>query len=167
MAWFRAALVPVLVLMIGTWVGAAFAQELRDRTYILLNLAPRADDRGAEAERRSIDLKVQFAVGLATLTDAAVEQLDALAAAITSESLINQRFMIAGHTDATGADDLNLDLSFRRAQTVKAYLVTAHAIEPARLSVVGYGELRLKDAFDPAGAVNRRVEIVVLGALLR
>jgi flagellar motor protein MotB len=33
--------------------------------------------------------------------------------------------------------------------------------------VVGYGELRLKDPFNPAGAVNRRVEIVALGALLR
>jgi outer membrane protein OmpA-like peptidoglycan-associated protein len=167
MAWIRAALVPVLVLMIGTWVGAAFAQELRDRTDILRNLAPRADDPGAGADRRSIDLQIQFAVGSTNLTEAAMEQLDTLAAAITSEALVNQRFLVAGHTDATGADDLNLELSFRRARAVKAYLVEAHLISPARLAVVGYGELRLKDPFNPAGAVNRRVEIVALGALLR
>jgi len=167
MIWFRTALIPVLVLMIGTWVGAAFAQELRDRTDILRSLAPRADDQRAGADRRSVDLQVQFAVGSTTLTDAAMEQLDALAAAISSEVLANQRFIVAGHTDATGADDSNLDLSFRRAQAVKTYLVITHSIAPARLAVVGYGEGRLKNPGNPSGAENRRVEVVALGALLR
>ena len=167
MAWLQRGLTPFLILLIGVWAGEAVAQEVRDRTDILRQLAPRADDAGFGAERPSIDLQVQFALGSANLTAAAKEQLDALAEAMASEALADQRFLVAGHTDATGSEELNLDLSFRRARSARAYLVDLHEIAPARLAIVGYGESRLKNPLNPSGAENRRVEVVVLGALLR
>lgn len=76
------------------------------------------------------------------------------------------RFRIAGHTDASGPAAYNRNLSRRRAQAVRDYLVGRHGIDPARLDPVGYGEERLKDPFAPKSPVNRRVEIIALGKAL-
>ena len=63
---------------------------------------------------------------------------------------------VDGHTDQTGADAYNRDLSERRANAVVAYLVRKGvAIE--RLTPRGFGETRPLDA-DGAGPENRRVE---------
>lgn len=68
---------------------------------------------------------------------------------------------IAGHTDAIGADAANLDLSRRRAESVKAALVRRYGIDPKRLSTGGFGASQPKDRNDtPEGrALNRRVEL--------
>ncbi len=70
------------------------------------------------------------------------------------------RVEIVGHTDATGDDAHNLDLSQRRAQSVVDYL-TRHGIEAGRLAAVGKGETDpVGDNTTPAGRQqNRRVVI--------
>lgn len=50
------------------------------------------------------------------------------------------RLRIEGRTDADGDDAYNLDLSSRRAASVKSYLVGEFGIEASRLETVGYGE---------------------------
>jgi outer membrane protein OmpA-like peptidoglycan-associated protein len=69
---------------------------------------------------------------------------------------------VAGHTDSDGADDYNLALSQRRANSVAAYLVS-QGIVAGRLMVVGYGETRpVAPNTTAAGkAENRRVEIQI------
>jgi outer membrane protein OmpA-like peptidoglycan-associated protein len=73
-------------------------------------------------------------------------------------------FVIEGHTDSFGPDDYNLNLSSRRAQTVKAWLVTVMKIPPDRIAARGFGKTRL---IAPASGtieeqqINRRVEIVI------
>jgi outer membrane protein OmpA-like peptidoglycan-associated protein len=69
---------------------------------------------------------------------------------------------IAGHTDSIGSDTANLDLSRRRAASVKSTLVRDHGIPANQLSTGGYGEAQPKDRNDtPEGrARNRRVELV-------
>jgi OOP family OmpA-OmpF porin len=47
---------------------------------------------------------------------------------------------IAGYTSAAGSEAYNQKLSERRAASVRAYLVSEGLIEPARLSIIGYGE---------------------------
>lgn len=72
--------------------------------------------------------------------------------------------IIIGHTDSTGDAAYNLGLSSRRAEAVSAYLTSTGA-DPAKLRVIGRG------ADDPIAsnetkegqAVNRRVEIIVIG----
>jgi len=49
---------------------------------------------------------------------------------------------IEGGTDAVGTEDYNLDLSRRRAESVKKYLVDEFGIDPDRLKPVGYGKAR-------------------------
>jgi outer membrane protein OmpA-like peptidoglycan-associated protein len=69
---------------------------------------------------------------------------------------------IIGHTDANGKDDANLDLSKRRAASVKTSLAKEFGIDESRMETDGKGEGEPIDNNDnPAGkANNRRVEFV-------
>lgn len=72
------------------------------------------------------------------------------------------RLKIEGHTDNIGGDAYNQDLSTRRAEAVKAALVSDYAIAPGRLTSAGFGEQRPVETNETiAGrAHNRRVELV-------
>ncbi len=69
---------------------------------------------------------------------------------------------IEGHTDAIASEAYNLELSRRRAEAVRDWLVS-HGIAAERLRTVGHGESRpVADNATAAGRQhNRRVEIVV------
>ena len=69
---------------------------------------------------------------------------------------------IVGHTDADGKDADNLDLSKRRATSVKESLAKEFGIEESRMETDGKGESEPIDKNDtPAGkANNRRVEFI-------
>lgn len=71
---------------------------------------------------------------------------------------------IEGHTDSTGDDDHNLDLSIRRAEAVRAFLIEAYGIDASRLQAAGFGETRpvAENATPEGRQQNRRVELVVL-----
>jgi len=71
-------------------------------------------------------------------------------------------FNIEGHTDNVGDDASNLDLSNRRAQSVKKALVEM-GIKEDRLMAAGFGEaIPIEDNATPEGrAMNRRVEFIV------
>lgn len=70
---------------------------------------------------------------------------------------------VAGHTDSTGSDSYNLELSQRRAASVSSYL-NSRGIVSDRLLSVGYGKTRPIATNDTAEGrqLNRRVEITVL-----
>ncbi len=72
------------------------------------------------------------------------------------------KLQIEGHTDSTGDVAHNLDLSKRRAEAVKAVLVSQFSVDTARLTTVGLGATKPVDSNDtPQGrAQNRRVEFV-------
>ena len=58
------------------------------------------------------------------------------------------------------ATTYNQDLSERRADSLKKYLMEKYGIAAADLVTVGYGKTKLKNAGDPAADENRRVQIV-------
>jgi outer membrane protein OmpA-like peptidoglycan-associated protein len=70
---------------------------------------------------------------------------------------------IQGHTDERGGDQYNLDLSDRRAASVRIYL-TEHGVDKGRLQSQGYGESQPLDQRhnEEAWAKNRRVEFLIL-----
>lgn len=70
---------------------------------------------------------------------------------------------VLGHTDATGSDTYNLDLSRRRAQSV-ANALQGYGVNPVRIATQGYGESQpIADNSSDAGrAANRRVEIRII-----
>ena len=66
--------------------------------------------------------------------------------------------LVSGHTDRSGSETYNQQLSERRAQAVRDALVN-RGVDPRRLRVVGYGESRPISS-DPAA--NRRVELRIV-----
>lgn len=70
--------------------------------------------------------------------------------------------VVSGHTDSTGSDQLNMDLSQRRAGSVSGYL-TAQGVNGERFITQGFGKTQPIASNDtPEGrAQNRRVEIVL------
>nr|HEX4316717.1 OmpA family protein [Kofleriaceae bacterium] len=69
---------------------------------------------------------------------------------------------VEGHTDLRGSDDYNQDLSQRRADQVRNWMVRDGA-DPATVDAIGYGRSRPRDAgtTEDAHKKNRRVEFVV------
>lgn len=105
----------------------------------------------------ALSLPVQFAFDSSEILPAARAQLDALARGIQLLPA-QQAVLIQGHTDARGSDSYNDQLSLRRAQAVKRYLVASHGIDSARLRAVGMGENQPLAGRDPHAAENRRVQ---------
>ena len=108
----------------------------------------------------SADIFVYFDFGSAVVDPKAAEALSVLGLALSDARLAKAVFLIAGHTDAKGNPDFNLDLSQRRAQAVRQHLITTYALAPSKLVALGFGDTRLKDAAQPQSEVNRRVQVV-------
>ena len=104
-----------------------------------------------------LSLPIQFAFDSAEILPSARAQLDALAEGVR---LLpdTTRVMIEGHTDAVGSDAYNQELSLRRAQSVKRYLIAAHGIEGSRLRAMGLGEYAPLVGLAPNASENRRVQ---------
>ena len=73
-------------------------------------------------------------------------------------------FLIEGHTDRSGSRVYNDELSKRRADAVKDYLVKNMGVSADRLQTVGKGFSELAIQSQPYAAENRRVVVVNPGA---
>lgn len=151
--------------------AAVIAQQQADRERLAANQA-RADADKALAQLQELQAKqtergtvvtlgdVLFETGRAELKPGATRSLDQLAQALQSDD--RARVAIEGHTDSTGSRDFNIDLSFRRAQSVQTYLIS-HGIAATRISVRGMGpDFPVADNTSQGGRLqNRRVEVIV------
>lgn len=79
----------------------------------------------------------------------------------------NYGIYVYGHTDDIGSEEYNLDLSERRAQTVREYL-TENGIAPEIITSKGFGKSRpiVPGASAEARAENRRVEIGIVDTII-
>ena len=122
---------------------------------------------GATVTREGEGILVKFDSGIlfdtdkADLKPAAQTNLQNLANSLQKNA--NTNILIVGHTDDTGSDSHNMDLSVRRAESVKSYIV-ADNVSASRLTTSGKGEAEpIADNTTTAGrAQNRRVEIVIV-----
>jgi OmpA-OmpF porin, OOP family len=103
-----------------------------------------------------------FAYNESQLQQGAMTSLEKLGTLIRRNP--QAKFQIEGHTDSFGPDDYNQKLSELRAESVKAWLVSAMNIPADRITAQGFGKTRL---IAPASGsieeqqINRRVEIVI------
>jgi outer membrane protein OmpA-like peptidoglycan-associated protein len=122
---------------------------------------------GAEVQRIGEGIKITFDSGIlfdidkSDLRTVSKTNLVELAKILNKYSDTN--ILIEGHTDDTGSDDHNMNLSKDRAQSVAFYLATLE-VKSARFSIAGYGETQPIVTNDtPEGRQkNRRVDIAVL-----
>jgi outer membrane protein OmpA-like peptidoglycan-associated protein len=105
---------------------------------------------------------ILFDVNSATLRPESTPTLVEIGSMLVDNGAL--RLRIEGHTDATGEDDMNLDLSRRRAAAVRDFLLTTYGIDAGRLESAGLGEtMPVDDDGTPEGRQNnRRVELVRL-----
>jgi len=105
---------------------------------------------------------ILFGFDSENLEDSAKETLDRLAAYLNKPPVFIQ-LEIAGHSDSIGAAEYNLELSQRRARTVKRYLIETHGIDTDKVAAVGFGEkFPIADNGNFQGrALNRRVEFKI------
>ena len=141
----------------GAGIGAYMdkqERELRERT------------RGTDVEvtRQGDDLLLNIPSGINFAYNSANVQpqfratLDKVAGVLADykETYVD----VYGHTDSTGSDSYNQDLSERRARSVADYL-SSHGVQDARIATRGFGETQpiASNETEAGRAENRRVEI--------
>jgi OOP family OmpA-OmpF porin len=104
---------------------------------------------------------VLFAFGKADLSPKADRNVQKLADFL--KKYPNRNVLIEGHTDSIGSEEYNLNLSRKRAGSVRDKLV-ADGIDPGRITTVGYGKKypAVSNDTEANRALNRRVEVIIL-----
>lgn len=146
---------------VGGAAGALIGRQMDKQAEEIKN-----DLEGAQVERVGEGIKITFNSGL--LFNVNSSQLNATTQqnlknlASTLNKYEDTEILIEGHTDNTGTDEHNQNLSESRAKSVSSFLTT-QKVKNARLKTIGYGEGQpLIDNSDDAGREkNRRVEVAI------
>jgi outer membrane protein OmpA-like peptidoglycan-associated protein len=115
------------------------------------------------AKLRQFNVEIVFDFDSATIRPESYETIGLMADALHHPYLLQYRFLVIGHTDAKGDRKYNLELSQKRADSIREALTTTFRVDPARLDAVGLGEEQLRDPADPYAQVNRRVQLINIG----
>ncbi len=126
----------------------------------------RKDMRNATVERVGEGILITFDSGLLfdvdsyQLRGATRENLNQLAKIL--QKYDDTDILIEGHTDSTGSEEHNQDLSDNRAKSVSNYLAR-QGVVPSRMTPIGYGETQpVADNASASGKqANRRVEVAI------
>jgi outer membrane protein OmpA-like peptidoglycan-associated protein len=135
-------------------------QKVRGRSTRSLSVSEREEIAAIVKDKPKIDLEINFDYNSADISAKSLPSVMALGRALTNSDLKGSTFVVAGHTDAAGGEAYNQDLSERRADSIKRYLVDKYGINGSDLVTVGYGKSKLKDANQPMSETNRRVQVV-------
>lgn len=120
----------------------------------------RAPQIAREKGLPNVDIEVLFPYDSSEITPETADNLMNLGRALIDPRLAEQRFVIAGHTDARGTRAYNEALSDQRAKSVRKFLIEQFKIAPDRLVARGFGEVQLKNPRNPRGPENRRVQVI-------
>lgn len=109
---------------------------------------------------------IQFPVGQATLTPENYTLLSKVQKAI--QSFDQPSVTIEGHTDSTGSAQANQELSQKRAEAVKTYLVANNTLPENRIRATGYGPDRplAPNTTAEGRAINRRIDVLITASQL-
>jgi outer membrane protein OmpA-like peptidoglycan-associated protein len=137
-----------------------FINTVRNRSTRSLSMDERNQLDTIASSRPKIDLEINFDYNSASISQGSMSAVQHLGEALSDPQLKGTTFIVSGHTDGIGGEAFNQDLSERRADTIKHYLVDHYHLAASDLVTVGYGKTRLKDAENPSDPINRRVQVV-------
>jgi len=108
-----------------------------------------------------VNLRVEFDFNSCMIRKSSYPLLEELGKALCNEALEDKSVVINGHADSEGEEGYNLQLSLRRALSIKRYLLAHFPIDEERLFTKGYGEsMPLVPNDTPENRqTNRRVEV--------
>ena len=89
-------------------------------------------------------------------------QIDALCAAMKSMDSLPS-IQLIGHTDKSGGEDVNLRVSAKRANAVRAYMDENCGIPAGMILTIGEGEAHAPESTPSNNPADRRVEVQVIG----
>jgi outer membrane protein OmpA-like peptidoglycan-associated protein len=94
----------------------------------------------------------------------ALRQLKEIGEALSKPDLAKSFFVIEGHTDNRGGHDMNVRLSWDRAESVRRYLIEHYKVDPSRVQTMGFGYNRPRFPNDSREHMlkNRRVELLFI-----
>lgn len=125
------------------------------------------DLEGARIERVGEGIKITFDSGILFDFNSAHLRTEAQLNLIKLAKILNKYddtdVLIEGHTDWTGTEEYNLDLSRRRAQSVANQLASVQ-VDATRFTLMGYGEAQPIGSNDTTEGrqENRRVELAIM-----
>lgn len=137
-----------------------FVTSVRGRSTRSLSANEREEIAAIVQDKPKIDLEITFDYNSADISARSIPSVQALGRALSNAELKGSTFVVAGHTDAAGTEEYNQNLSERRADAIKKYLIDKYGINGSDLVTVGYGKSKLKDPSQPLAEVNRRVQVV-------
>jgi outer membrane protein OmpA-like peptidoglycan-associated protein len=147
---------------VGGTAGALIGRKMDKQAAEIKQTVPGATViRQGEGILVKFDSGILFDIDRADLKAAAKTNLNNLAASLQSNPQTN--ITIIGHTDNTGSADHNMDLSVRRAESVRSYII-ANNVSSTRLVTTGRGAAEpIADNTTVDGRTqNRRVEIAIV-----
>jgi outer membrane protein OmpA-like peptidoglycan-associated protein len=146
---------------IGAVVGAGVGAYMDAQEEKLARIPGTSVERvGEDTLLVHFDSDILFAVDSAVLSGASRSSVEQVAAVI--DEYEKTAVVVQGHTDSTGSEEHNQDLSERRATAVRNFFV-GRGIDAARIVAIGYGEGEpVADNASASGrARNRRVDVLL------
>jgi len=128
----------------ATAAETKFVTSIRGRPTRSLSQTEREEIAAIVQDKPKIDLEINFDYNSADISAKSLPSVQALGRALSNAELKGSIFVVAGHTDAAGGEAYNQELSERRAESIKRYLVDKYAITGADLVTVGYGKSKLQ-----------------------
>ncbi|NIR34012.1 MAG: OmpA family protein [Desulfuromonadales bacterium] len=112
-------------------------------------------------EPESVSLDIRFQRGSAALEPNQAREMDKARELLAKYP--NATIVVEGHTDSTGSESFNLELSRKRAESVRQHLIDNLNVDADRVKARGYGESRpIAPNSTPEGRLkNRRVQVTV------
>jgi outer membrane protein OmpA-like peptidoglycan-associated protein len=134
--------------------------ELSGTQYTASDIVRYFNETTRSVSKPRLDVYINFAFNSADIQSSSVNALDTWGRVLKDPLMSRQAFVIGGHTDDVGTPEYNEQLSVRRAEAVRAYLMTKHGISPERLQIHGYGLTQplVEGADEAARLQNRRVD---------
>jgi outer membrane protein OmpA-like peptidoglycan-associated protein len=129
---------------IQTFFGKDEAEVYRQGDYLMIRL------RG-----------IKFPVGRSVIMPENYELLRKVQQAI--RNFDDPDVVVAGHTDSTGSNAVNEQLSLERAEAVREYLIANNTLPANRVAAIGYGSARplLSNETAEGRAANRRIDVAI------